>query len=68
MSITEVKNAVTQFSTEEFTEFAEWFSELQESLWDRQIENDLKSGKLDSIIQQAKERISKLTFRKIGSS
>jgi hypothetical protein len=53
MTITEIKEAVSKFSPEEFKEFVEWLDELQEHLWDQQIELDLRSGKLDHLIEQA---------------
>lgn len=56
MSVTEIKEAVTKFSSQELTEFADWFNEFQQNLWDEQIEEDFNAGKLDSIIKQAKKQ------------
>ena len=58
MSITEIQTAVKQLSQDELAEFLEWLDNFQESLWDRQIEEDLKAGKLDSLIQQAEKAFS----------
>ena len=58
MNITEIKTAVTQLSQEELTEFVEWLDEFQETLWDKQIEEDLKAGKLDHLIAQAETAFS----------
>ena len=55
MSITEIQTAVKQLSQDELAEFLEWLDNFQESLWDKQIEEDLKAGKLDSLIQQAEK-------------
>ncbi|MEG5139928.1 MULTISPECIES: hypothetical protein [unclassified Microcoleus] len=55
MSITEIQTAVKQLSKDELAEFLEWLDNFQESLWDKQIEEDLKAGKLDSLIQQAEK-------------
>jgi len=58
MHITELKTAITQLSPQEFAEFVEWIDEFQESIWDQQIEADLKAGKLDHLIQQAEKAFS----------
>ncbi|MGB3203832.1 MAG: hypothetical protein WBB28_02455 [Crinalium sp.] len=55
MHITQIKSAVTQLSPPELAEFVEWLDEFQESLWDKEIEKDLKAGKLDNLIQQAEQ-------------
>ena len=55
MHIAEIKAVVMQLSPQELAEFVAWLDEFQESLWDKQIERDLKAGKLDHMIQQAKQ-------------
>ncbi|MEK0180414.1 MAG: hypothetical protein EAZ78_01315 [Oscillatoriales cyanobacterium] len=58
MKITELKTAVIELSQNELAEFAEWFNEFQEALWDKQIEEDLKAGKFDPLIRQAEQAFS----------
>ena len=58
MNITKLQTAVRELSQDELAEFLEWIDNFQESLWDRQIEEDLKAGKLDSLIQQAEKAFS----------
>ncbi|MEZ2248434.1 hypothetical protein [Microcoleus sp.] len=58
MNITELKTAVKQLPQNELAEFVEWFEEFQESLWDLQIEEDLKAGKFDLLIRQAEQAFS----------
>jgi len=65
MSITEIKIAVKQLSQNELAEFVEWLDEFQESLWDRQIEEDLKAGKLDPLIRQAEVAFSEGKCRQL---
>jgi len=55
MSITEIQTAVKQLSQDELAEFLELLDNFQESLWDRQIEEDLKTGKLDVLMRQAEK-------------
>jgi hypothetical protein len=35
-------------------QFRAWFLEFDARLWDQQIETDLKAGKLDSLIAEAR--------------
>jgi hypothetical protein len=34
--------------------FREWFAQFDAAAWDRQIEADLRSGKLDALAEKAK--------------
>jgi hypothetical protein len=65
MNITELKTAVKQLPENELAEFVEWFEEFQESLWDRQIEEDLKAGKFDTLMRQAEQAFSEGKCREI---
>ncbi len=53
MSISEIESAIAQLSPSEIARLAEWFQEFQAQAWDRQIERDVQSGRLDSLIDQA---------------
>ncbi|NET56858.1 MAG: hypothetical protein F6K47_12050 [Symploca sp. SIO2E6] len=55
MNVPEIKEAVMKLSTGELTELVKWLDEFYESLWDKQIEEDFESGKLDHLIQQARQ-------------
>lgn len=65
MNITEIKTAVKELPKNELAEFIEWFDDFQESLWDRQIEEDLKAGKFDPLIRQAEQAFSEGKCREI---
>jgi len=58
MSVSEIKEAVMKLSTGELTELVKWLDEFSEFLWDKQIEEDFESGKLDHLIQQARQEFS----------
>jgi len=49
MSLTELKTAVMQLLPDQLAELLNWLDEFQESQWDRQIEEDFKSGKLNHL-------------------
>jgi hypothetical protein len=53
MSVDELENAITQLSPTEMARFAQWFDEYRADQWDRQIEQDILAGRLDSAGQRA---------------
>jgi hypothetical protein len=53
MSITEIEQAIAELSPEELARFREWFEEFDARVWDEQIQNDAKTGKLDKIANKA---------------
>ena len=55
MSITEIEQAITELSPEELALFRQWFEEYYAQVWDRQIEEDANSGRLDKLISEAND-------------
>ena len=55
MSITEIESVIAKLPPSEVAKLAEWFYEFQAQVWDKQIEEDLQSGRLDSLIEQAEQ-------------
>ena len=53
MSVQDLEKAVTGLSLKELNDFAQWFQEFLADAWDRQIEEDAKSGRLDAALRQA---------------
>ena len=53
MSVDELENAITQLSPTEMARFAQWFDEYRADQWDRQIEQDIQSGRLEAAGKQA---------------
>ena len=54
--MTKVEELVQQLgalSREELREFREWFLEFDSALWDRQLEQDARDGKLDALTEEA---------------
>lgn len=49
----QIEKSVAELSPSEMRKFARWFEEYKEAEWDRQIEADAKSGKLDSLADAA---------------
>ncbi|MET3577040.1 hypothetical protein ABID19_000055 [Mesorhizobium robiniae] len=49
----QIEKSVAELSPEELKAFAAWFEGLQADMWDRQIEADAKTGRLDKFAEQA---------------
>lgn len=64
MSMTEIQQAITELSVEELTQFHEWFDEYCAQVWDKQIETDAQSGRLDKIIAEVNEEIALIEARR----
>ena len=57
--IEEIQAEIISLSEEEFAYLRMWFSEMDWEKWDRQIEANSESGKLDFLIKEAFEEKSK---------
>ena len=51
----QLKQAIQKLSPDDFARFRAWLLELDDQLWDRQIEEDLEARKLDGLINEALE-------------
>ena len=52
-AIQEIESAVSQLPMNDLAGFREWFDKFDAEVWDKQFENDVKSGKLDHLANQA---------------
>ncbi len=48
-----LEKRVSGLSAQELAEFRRWFTEFDAAAWDRQIERDVKAGKLDALADEA---------------
>jgi hypothetical protein len=55
MDVKEIETAISQLPPAEVAELADWFEQFHEQLWDAQIEQDLKSRRLQSLLDEAKQ-------------
>lgn len=53
-SVEEIERAVSELPADELRRFREWFAAFEEDLWDRQIERDVSSGRLDALVDEAR--------------
>ena len=55
MSIEELESVVSGLPADELSRFSQWFEEFMADQWDRQIEQDMKAGRLDAALKRADE-------------
>ena len=63
-TVEEIKLAVEKLSLEERAEFAKWFNGWEDDDWDRQIQSDARSGKLDKLLAEVDADIEAGHMRK----
>ncbi len=51
--IENLEERVRALSPEDFARFREWFAQFDAEAWDRQLEADVKAGKLDKLAERA---------------
>jgi hypothetical protein len=51
--VEEIQSAIVSLSPEDFARLRQWFAERDWEQWDREIEEDAASGKLDFLIDEA---------------
>lgn len=52
--VEQLEQRVSNLPPKDLAQFRAWFLEFDARLWDEQIEADLKAGKLDSLIAEAR--------------
>jgi len=55
MGVADIERAIEQLPPDDLAKFAKWFEEFMAQVWDRQIEADAQSGRLDILIQEAEQ-------------
>ena len=61
----ELENRIPKLAPEDLAKFRAWFVEFDHVLWDRQIQADAKSGKLDKLVNEARADYKAGKARKI---
>lgn len=50
---------------EDFVKFRDWFRQLEDENWDRQIQADFKAGKFDKLIEKARSEFAQGKAREL---
>lgn len=66
MTRLEVESAIKQLPESEVRNLAKWLQEYLDDAWDKQIESDVASGKLDRLIAQAETDITTNNVRDLN--
>jgi hypothetical protein len=53
-TVQEIESAIRQLKPRDIHAVADWLLEYRETLWDEEIAEDARAGKLDSLINKAK--------------
>lgn len=64
MSISEIRQAIMELSPRELARLRKWFDEYCAEVWDKQIEAEAKSGRLNKLITEADEENALLEERR----
>jgi hypothetical protein len=62
-TLTEIEAAIKKLPEGEIRQLAVWLQTYLDETWDRQIEADLESGKLDNLIAKAEADIAANNLR-----
>ncbi len=54
-TVAEIESAIKNLKPPEIYKVGDLVDELREDLWDKQIEADAKAGKLDKLMEEAKQ-------------
>jgi hypothetical protein len=52
-NVTEIEQAIQKLPATEFAKFRQWFAEVDADRWDREFEEDVSAGRLDTLSQEA---------------
>ena len=52
MDIHEIETAITQLPPSQVAELAAWFEQFHAQLWDVQIEQDVRDGRFNSLLDE----------------
>lgn len=52
MSVQEIERAIIELPKEEIPRLMDWMADYHHRVWDKQIEDDLDSGRLDGLLAE----------------
>ena len=56
-TVREIEDAIQKLTNEERAAFRAWFAEYDADEWDRQLEADAAAGRLDWLVQEARDDV-----------
>ena len=64
-NIAKIQEDILSLSETDYLQLKQWFDELKWDKWDRQIEADSNTGRLDFLIDEAREAKEKGTLKNL---
>lgn len=64
-SVDEIKAAIEALPALEFAQLRNWFGEKDWGKWDRQLEEDSQTGRLDFLVQEAVDEKAKGSLKEL---
>lgn len=58
-NVKDIETAVRKLSREDLSSFRSWFADFDAKVWDKQFEQDVKSGRLDALAEEALHDLDK---------
>ncbi len=55
MGVKQIERAITQLPANELAELVSWLEQYHARVWDKQIEEDLEAGRLDTLLAEVEE-------------
>ena len=52
MGVKQIEKAITQLPAKELAELVSWLEDYHAQVWDKRIEDDLESGRLDALLAE----------------
>lgn len=65
MSVEEIEKAIINLTAKERAKIRAFLEELDSDIWDKQIEEDAKNGKLDKLFEDAMDDMRKGRVKKL---
>lgn len=63
--VEELESKILELPKQDFALLRNWLFELDDTQWDKQIASDLKTGKLNQLINKAKDEMAAGTAAKL---
>ena len=65
-TLLEIEKAIKELPTEESRRLADWLNQYLDDAWDRQMQTDLSTGKLDNFIAEVESDIEASRVRNLN--
>ncbi len=68
MSVAEIESAITELTSKDLDELISWLENYHAKLWDKQLEEDLEAGRLDTVLAEVDREYEAGLAKPLGST